>query len=76
MIKIAKDLEDASMAMQEWFKSQDLSPADAMVVIAYFSARMIINNMSSDQDMEEKIQVGVYSIRECINILKDVKGNT
>lgn len=59
----AKDLFDASDAMQDWCLSQDLLPADAVMVAEMFIARMIAANGTSSVNFEAKFDLVDRSVR-------------
>lgn len=63
-----KDVDAATCALMDWFKSQDVPPADAMIVVANLSARLIIENSKCKADLENKITLGVDAIRAFIAI--------
>lgn len=65
-----KELDDAAIAMVAWFKSQDLHPGNGVMLMEYIIARMIVQNMKSPKDMEEKIALVNDSLRKFIHIVR------
>lgn len=48
----ATDLSAASSALQDWFQSQDIQPAEAAMVVEVFLARLIVANGISEEKFE------------------------
>lgn len=64
-----QDYIDAAKALQNWFKSQDLPPGEAMVVAEVFIAKMILANAKDGVNVEEKIDLIATSVRHLTMML-------
>jgi hypothetical protein len=65
-IATSNDLDDAAMALRNWFRSQDIDPYEALMIMEYFIARMILQNGKGAADIEKKINLIDTSIRRII----------
>lgn len=70
-IQALKDIEDAGVALIGWFRSQDVSPADSIMVCESFLGKMIAANGKGPADIEEKFALANDTIREyCLLYMK------
>lgn len=69
-----RDLDDASIALCAWFKSQQIIPSDGVILVEFFIARMIVANTRGPEDTEAKLNLLISTIREFIKYIpKDSK---
>lgn len=69
MIDTHKDLCDCTNAMQDWCKSQDLHPTDAMLCMEFFMALMITENSKTEDDVTAKLHLIVTSIQQFMALI-------
>lgn len=67
---IVQEFEDASIALTAWCQSQDITPFDCVMLLEYTMARMIVENMTSPEDMEAKLKLCDDTIRSFIQFIK------
>lgn len=64
MTHSVKDTWQASDSLQAWFQSQELKPAEAVMVAEMFIARLIAINSTSIYNMEDKFSLTNRTIRD------------
>lgn len=70
-IQALSDIEDAGVALIDWFRSQDISPADSIMICEAFLGKMIAANSKGIEDAEEKFTLANDTIREyCLLYVK------
>lgn len=57
------DVNEACNELKLWFIDRDLSPSEGVVVLTHFLGLMIVDNQKGQQDIEDKIDLFVDSIR-------------
>jgi hypothetical protein len=67
-----EDINQAGLALIEWFKSQDIDPPNGMMMIAFIVARMIIENSESLDDQEDKLAFQDQTTREFITMIRSL----
>lgn len=64
MTHSVKDTWQVSNSLQAWFQSQELKPAEAVMVAEMFIARLIATNATSMFNMEDKFSLTNRTIRD------------
>lgn len=65
-----QELDDASIALTAWCKSQSIHPADGVLLMEYTIARMIVENRKSAKDEETKIDLCSKIIQTFVTYVK------
>lgn len=63
-------LDACAFALINWFRSQDLEPADAMLCLQWFQARMVIENSHTTEDIVRKVELSQNTILKFIMVMK------
>lgn len=67
------DAMEASQALKDWLKSQDIEPPHAVITMEIFLAQMILANAKGPADIEEKIKLIQDSVRFYIEQFKEIR---
>lgn len=67
------EVSQASEALKAWFKSQNIPPPDAMMVMEWFMASMILANEKGPLDIEEKYSIIGDTIRSFVEFIQKEK---
>ena len=67
-----KELVDGTNALMDWFKSQELQPADAVMLCESFIARMTVANEFCSP-IPDKLKVVYKTIEELVDMYRTLK---
>jgi hypothetical protein len=63
------EINQAANALQDWFKSQDITSFESILVIEWFFAKMIVANMRTTT-VDQKIRMFNEHVREFVTIIQ------
>ena len=64
-----KDIDEASLGLSAWFKSQSIDPFEGVMIIEFFAARMVATNSKTREEADRKINLIAENIRLLIQYL-------
>jgi hypothetical protein len=73
MTQTFEELDAATVALFRWFKSQDLMPADAVMVLNFAIARIVAEMVQSQADQNTQLDLMREGIQVFVDLMKAMK---
>jgi len=68
-------IDACSIALCEWFKSQDLEVCDAVMLMQWTQARLILENSEGPLDTARKIELAQHTLIKFLLMIKAIGRN-
>lgn len=65
-----KKATQATNALLDWFKSQEIAPFDSIIIMEFYIARMIVQNKNNGGSTEDKIKTLADNIYELVPFIE------